>query len=82
MSLNGGKLSKRKVVSCMGARALRARGSLVSIFLKKISSVSRFCALLITSLILGVFRGTKNRIVFVDFQSECYVKISSTKNDV
>ena len=23
-------------------------------------------------------RGTKNRIVFVDFQSECYVKISST----
>jgi len=27
-------------------------------------------------------RGTKNRIVFVDFQSECYVKISSTGNDV
>ena len=35
-----------------------------------------------TSLILGEVRGTKNRIVFVDFQSECYVKISSTKNDV
>ena len=26
-------------------------------------------------------RGTKNRIVFVDFQSECYVKISSTGNE-
>ena len=35
-----------------------------------------------TSLILGEFMGTKNRIFFVDFQSECYVKISSTKNDV
>ena len=26
-------------------------------------------------LIFGGFRGTKNRIVFVKFQSECYVKI-------
>ena len=56
---------------------------LVSVnFLKKFSSVLRFFALLMTSLILGGSEGTKNRIGFVDFQSECYVKISSTGNDV
>jgi len=56
---------------------------LVSVnFRKNFVSVLRFCALLMTSLIIGGVRRTKNRIVFVDFQSECYVKISSTKNDV
>jgi len=51
--LTGEKLSKRKVVSYMGARVLPARGSIMSIFKKKFSNVSRFCALLMTSLILG-----------------------------
>jgi len=39
--LNGGKLSKRKVVpySYMGARVLRARGSIKSIFKKRFSYV-------------------------------------------
>jgi len=37
----------------MGARVLRARGSIMSIFKKKFSNVSRFCALLMTSLIFG-----------------------------
>ena len=51
-------------------------------FQRKFSYVLRFCALLMTSLILGAYRETKNRIVFVEFQSECYVKILSTGNDV
>ena len=49
----GWKLSKRKVVSYMGARALHARDSIMSIFEKKFSNVSRFRALSMTSLILG-----------------------------
>ena len=36
----------------VGAKVLRARGSIMSIF-KKFSNVSRFCVLLMTSLILG-----------------------------
>jgi len=67
----------------MGAAVLRARGSIMSIFEKKMfSNVSLFCALLMTSLILGGVKGTKNRTVFVVFQSEYYVTISSTGNDV
>ena len=43
-------------------------------FQKKFSNVLRFCALLMRSLTLGGVMGTKNRIVCVVFQSECYVK--------
>ena len=78
----GGKLSKRKFVSYMGARVLLFHGSKMTIFEKKFSCVLRFCALLMTSLILEGVKGTKNRIVIVEFQSECYVKILSTGNDV
>jgi len=56
--LNEGKLSKRKVLSYMGARVLCARGSTMSIFRKKFQCVTflckfNSCALLMTSLIIG-----------------------------
>jgi len=38
--------------------------------------------LFMTPVILGGVRGTKNRTVHIVFQSEYYVKISSTGNEV
>jgi len=80
--LNGGKAVKKKGFVVYGNKSTACHWLKNDNFRRKFSYVSRFCALLMTSLILGEVRGTKNRIVFVEFQSECYVKISSTKNDV
>jgi len=44
---------QRGKLSYMGARVLRARDSIMSIFEKKVFQVLRFCALLMTSLISG-----------------------------
>jgi len=51
-------------------------------FQKNVFQCVTFCALVMTSLILGGVRGTKNRTVCVVFQSEYYAKLSSTGNDV
>ena len=78
---SGEVIEKKSCVVYMGARVLRARGSIMSIFNKRFQMCHLF-ALLMTSLILGGVRGTKNRTVCVICQSECYVKISSTGNEV
>jgi len=80
--LNVGKLSKRKVVSYMGARSSTTRPWLDNVNFPKNPNVSRFCVLFKTSLILGRVRRTKSRTVCVVFQSEYDVKISSTGKEV
>jgi len=69
-------------VSYMGARVLRARGSIMSIFKKKkdFQCVTFLCTF--DDVINFRELGEPKVGPFVFFQSEYYVKISNTENEV
>ena len=83
MSLNGGKTVEKKSCVVYGNKSTtRPWFENVNFRKKNFLCVTFLCTSDDVINYRGGVRGTKNRIVFVEFQSECYVKISSTGNDV